>query len=125
MGVGAAVDGGGHDGASGGSGGSDGLGFIEDGLCGGYGGRLDLHDHVGGDSELEHSVAGVPGVVGITEDAVDAGDEGRSGVVVVLPAVGRREGQFFDAHGNMLTSRSTCEEASIGHGWACVSFGKI
>ena len=90
-----AVNGRGHDGASGGSGSGGGLGFIEDGLRGGYGGRLDLCDRIGNDAELEHSLAGIPRVVGLAEDAVDAGDEGRSGVLVVLPAVGRWEGPFF------------------------------
>jgi hypothetical protein len=52
---------------------------------------------------------------------MDAGDECRGGVVVVLSIVCRWKGQFFDACGNMLASGGTCSEACISHVWAGVS----
>ena len=116
--VGAAVDGGRHDGAACGCCGGDGFGVVENGLRRGDGGRFYRSDFVGGGAEFEHPVAGVSGVVGLAEDSVDAGDECRGGVVVVLPIVCRWKGQFFDARGNMLASGGSCCEARISHVWA-------
>ena len=56
---------------------------------------------------------------------MDAGDECRGSVVVLLPIVCRWKGQFLDARGNMLSSGGTCGEARISHVWAGVRWKKI
>jgi hypothetical protein len=56
---------------------------------------------------------------------MDAGDECRGGIVVVLPIVCHWKGQFFYARGNMLASGGTCSEARISHVWAGVREKKL
>ena len=105
------------DGAHAGGGGNA-CGFIKHGAGGGNSCGFDTGDCVGGSRELVHPVAGVPGVVCLVEDVVDAGNECGGILVIVLVAVIGGECKFCDAGANVLMGGRTCGEARIRHCWA-------
>ena len=100
------------------------FGFFEYGLGGGDHGGFDAGNRVGSHAEFVHSVARVAGVVGLTEDASDAGDECSGMVVVVLATCVGEEGEFCNAGADVLECGGTGCEACGGNDWACCREGK-